>query len=211
MLVRPLTNARLPRIVGRPSSHFTRLVRMLAAECGVACEFERVADLFSDDVAAYGGNPGLRLPNLVTSNGTVFGALNSCRVLSDLATHPVLILWPEGVVQGPAANAQELTLQAMSTEVTLIMSSSSNAEPSPYVHKLRQALDNMLVWLDTNVTNALDALPPRDVSYFELALFCLLDHLEFREVATLARHSHLRDFRDRYRQRPSARLTPFTF
>jgi hypothetical protein len=201
----------VPRIVGRSSSHFTRVVRMFAAEFAVTCEFERVPTLMSEDVDVYGGNPALRLPNLVTADGVMFGALGSCRFLHTLASTSVDVLWPEGVPLGLAANAQELTLQAMATEVTLIMSAGTGTDPSPYATKLRHALVQMLVWLNANLTGALETLPTRDVSYFEVALFCLLDHLEFRHITPLTPFAHLVDFRTRYALRVSARTTPFRF
>lgn len=199
------------RIVGRSSSHFTRIVRIFAAECAVPYTLEVVPDLKARDVNAFGGNPGLRLPNLITTAGTAFGALNSCRTLHRLSSASPRVSWPEDVPLGVAANAQELTLQAMASEVTLIMSRSATREPSPYTDKLHEALENTMQWLDGNLSSARDALPPRTVSYFEVALFCLIEHLEFRQVASLDSFSHLIAFQREFAERPSARATPFQF
>src|SRR5690242_17668197 len=69
-------------IVGRPSSHFTRVARLFAEELGLAYQFELVRDLLSRDSAHYGGNPALKLPALKTREATWFGALNICRELA---------------------------------------------------------------------------------------------------------------------------------
>jgi glutathione S-transferase len=206
--VNPVTASTLPRIVGRSSSHFTRVVRLFAEECAVRYDFQVVPSLLSEDAAVYGGNPGLRVPTLVTARGPLFGSLGSCRALASLANRPPRMVWPESTALGVAANALELSLQAMSTEVTLIMTS---ATASPYATKLRTALEGMLGWLEASVLDALEALPERDLSYLELSLFCLLDHLEFREVMVLDRHDQLRRFRDRFAERPSAAATRFRF
>ncbi|MEY4549691.1 MAG: hypothetical protein RL685_5886 [Pseudomonadota bacterium] len=200
-----------PRIIGRSSSHFTRVVRLFAEESGVAYDLQVVPSLLADEAAAYGGNPGLRLPNLITRQGTVFGSLGSCRALAQLATRPVRMVWPEATPAPLAANALELTVQAMSSEVSWIMVTSTGGEGSPYAAKLRAALDGMLGWLDRELDAALAALPARDLSYLELSSFCLLEHLEFRKVLELAPYARLQAFRARFAERPSARATPFQF
>jgi len=207
----PATASTLPRIVGRSSSHFTRVVRMFAEECAVRYDFQVVPSLLSEDAAVYGGNPGLRVPSLVTARGPIFGSLASCRALAPLASRPLRMVWPESTALGVAANALELSLQAMSTEVTLIMTSATGAAAAPYATKLRTALAGMLGWLEGSVLDALEALPERDLSYLELSLFCLVEHLEFREVMLLDRHDQLRRFRDQFAERPSAAATRFRF
>jgi hypothetical protein len=201
----------LPRIVGRSSSHFTRVVRIFAEEAAVPHEFQVVPSLVSQDAGSYGGNPGLRLPNLLTGEGPVFGSLGSCRALGALAPERPLMVWPEAAPSALATNALELTLQAMSTEVTLIMLSVTGSEPSAYADKLRSALSGMMGWLDAHIVDALAALPERQLSYLELTLFCLIDHLEFRQVVPLAGHDHLIHFRNSFSERPSALATVYRF
>ena len=43
-------------IIGRSSSHFTRVTRIFAAELGVPYTLQVVPDLLSCDAADYGGN-----------------------------------------------------------------------------------------------------------------------------------------------------------
>src|SRR5688572_707511 len=112
----------LPTLFGRSSSHFTRVARIVAAELGVAYRFHVVPNLLSTDPSDYGGNPALRLPVLQTAEGEWFGALNICRALERQASaagaegRPRLV-WPEDLDRPLTANAQELTLQAMASEV----------------------------------------------------------------------------------------------
>jgi glutathione S-transferase len=75
----------------------------------------------SADAEDYGGNPALKLPTLRTDGGAWFGSLNICRELARQSSIGLDILWPEDLGSSLHANAQELTLQAMATEVGLIM------------------------------------------------------------------------------------------
>jgi hypothetical protein len=118
----PLTmTAGKPRLVGRSSSLFTRVVRVFAVEAAVECTFEVVPDLMSSNSADYADNPALKLPTLVAADGTWFGSLNICRALVRASERKLRIVWPESLLLPLLANAQELTSQAMATEVTLIM------------------------------------------------------------------------------------------
>jgi glutathione S-transferase len=202
-----------PKLFGRSSSHFTRVARVFAAELGVEHEFEVVRDLAARDPAVYGGHPALRVPALRTADAAWFGALNICRELQRRAVRPTRVVWPEEVAHPAAANAQELTLQAMANEVTLITSGLGGvAGGSAFRIKVQEGLENSLAWLDRNLDEALAALPtgPR-VSYLEVTLYCLLTHLDFRGVASTAPYARLGAFRDDYGGRPSAELTPYHF
>jgi glutathione S-transferase len=202
-----------PTIIGRSSSHFTRVTRIFAAELGVEHGFEVVRDLAALEPAAYGGNPALRVPALETADGTWFGALNVCRELNRRAARGVRVVWPEALAQATAANAQELTLQAMANEVTLITASMGGvSEASPFRAKVHEGLVNTLAWLERNLDGALAALPsePR-ASYLEVTLYCLLTHLEFRGIAPTAPYPRLTAFCGEYGARPSVERTPYRF
>lgn len=201
----------VPRLVGRSSSHFTRLVRLFAHECQVEYELRVVTDLLATEPAAFGGHPGLKLPSLVTFGEVVFGSLNCSRALVRLATNAPRILWPEDVRSVVAANAQELTLQAMATEVSWLLTAASGASETSYATKLRTSLLGMMEWLEANATQACASLPPRDLSFFEAALFSLVEHLEFRGVLPLAPYPELRAFARAWGQRDSAIATAYRF
>lgn len=200
-------------LIGRSSSTFTRVARIFAAELEVPYELEIVRDLTSLAPESYAGNPALKVPSLRTPSATWFGALNICRELSRAAPRPLNIVWPEALAQPLLANAQELVLHAMTTEVGLIMSNLPQ-EPSDTFHraKMTGSLQNTLAWLDAQAPAALAALPAdRQLSYLETCLFCLVTHLEFRGVLSTAPYPALLAFCERFGARPSCRDTPFHF
>ncbi|WP_437731702.1 glutathione S-transferase N-terminal domain-containing protein [Sorangium sp. So ce1335] len=200
-------------LVGRSSSHFTRVVRIFAAELGVAYAFQVVPDLRSVSAADYAGNPALRLPILRTGTTTWFGALNICRELARRAPEPRRVVWPELLTDALTANAQELALQAMATEVTLIMSQlAGTPRDDAQLIKLEKSLLNMVSWLDDNLHAALAALPQdRDLSYLEVCTFCLVTHLEFRNVLATSGYRALTAFCDDFGQRASALATAYRY
>ncbi|HZI14722.1 MAG TPA: glutathione S-transferase N-terminal domain-containing protein [Myxococcus sp.] len=202
-----------PVIIGRSSSHFTRITRIFAAELGVDYSFQVVRDLLSSNPEDYGGNPALRIPSLRTPQGVWFGSLNVCRELWRQSHRKPRVVWPEDLDAPLTANAQELVTQAMSTEVSLIMAKvGGGGEDSPHQAKSRKALVNMLAWLEDNAKAVLAALPPqREVSYLEVSLYCLVTHLEFREVLPTAPYSELKRFCEQFATRASAGQTAFRF
>jgi glutathione S-transferase len=229
-------------IVGRSSSHFTRVTRIFAAELGVETAFRVVPDLSSIDARDYAGNPALSVPTLETPEGAWFGSLNVSRELARRSQLALEVVWPEALDRPLSANAQELTLHAMSAEVALIMGSlgapaasgaassgaasstaasstaaSSTAASSAVTpgalqrEKLQNRLRACLAWLDENLGAVLELLPPRDLSYLEVSLFCLVTHLDFRGVLATAPFANLLRFSERFAQRPSAQATPYRF
>lgn len=204
-----------PVLYGRSSSHFTRVARIFAAELQVEHRFEIVRDLQSRDAAAYGGNPALKMPTLRTSAGVWFGSLPICRELARRSTHARRIVWPEHLDEPVLADAQELTLQSMATEVALIMSglpSGDDVGPADRPNKPRDSLVGSLAWLEDNAERALDALPTaRDLSFLEVTLFCLVSHLAFRGVVPTEPYPRLRGFCERFAARPSAAATTYRF
>lgn len=202
-----------PVLIGRSSSHFTRITRIFAAELRIDYSFQVVRDLMSSNAEDYGGNPALKIPSLRTSRGVWFGALNICRELWRQSSPRPRVVWPENLDAPLLANAQELTLQAMSTEVSLIMSRVGGAsDDSAHASKMRVALGNMMSWLEEHTRPVLAALPPhRDLSFLEVSLFCLVTHLEFRQVLPTAPYSELNRFCQQFGTRPSASQTSYRF
>jgi hypothetical protein len=202
-----------PVIIGRSSSHFTRVTRIFAAEMHVDCSFRVVRDLMSSDPGDYGGNPALRIPSLQTPRGVWFGSLNVCRELWRRSSPRPRVVWPEDLDEPLLANAQELVLQAMSTEVTLIMGKLAGTSDSSAHHaKMRTGLVNMMSWLEENARSVIATLPPhRDLSYLEVTLFCLVTHLEFRDVLPTASYSELNKFCQQFATRASIGETTYRF
>ena len=201
------------QLYGRSSSHFTRIARIFAAELEVDVEFHPIRDLLSVDPDDYGGHPALKMPTLRTDAGQWFGSLPICRELARCSGLSLDISWPEDLQRPVASNAQELVTTAMGTESGLVMRKASGV-PADNAHlvKLRASLLGATDWLETNALRAVETLPPeRDLSFLEVSLFCLVEHLEFREVLSLEPYPALRAFAQRFGARTSARATPFQF
>lgn len=200
-------------IYGRSSSSFTRVARIFAAELRVDYVFHIVRDLMSSDASEYAGNPALRMPTLQTSEAAWFGALNICKELARRSEQRLTTLWPEDLRDPLIANAQELVLQAMATEVSLIMAKVAGGdENNAHQAKMKNSLLNSMFWLEAEVRPILGALPPeRDLSYLEVTLFCLLAHLEFRGVLPITPYPNLGRFCQTFGMRPSVVNTAYRF
>lgn len=201
-----------PVLVGRSSSVFTRIARIFAIELGVEHSLRVVPDLMAFEAERYGGNPALKLPTLVAPSGTWFGSLAICRELARLSRRTLRLVWPEDLLEPTLANAQELAVQGMTTEVALIMAQEGTHGASGYQQKLRQSLENTLAWLDEHVEEVRQRLPAdRDLSYLEVSLFCLVTHLEFREVLPVAGYRGLDEFRCAFAARGSVAATEYRY
>jgi len=197
-------------IVGRSTSHFTRVTRIFAAETQVRYRFEVVPDLRRDDQADYAGNPALKIPILRTPDGTWFGALNICRELWRRAPEKPHVVWPEHLEGHRLANAQELVSQGMATEVVLLMSRLLGSSDGAHAAKLLQSLTNTVGWLEQHVAELLTLLPrQRDLSFLELTLHCFVQHLSFREVLSIDPYPRLSEFVRGYEARASVRDTAY--
>jgi glutathione S-transferase len=199
-------------LVGRSSSHFTRIVSIFAAELGVACEFEPVFDIKSREARVFGENPLLRVPSLRTPEGIWFGSLNACRELARRSAPGVPVVWPEDFREPAGANAQEIVTDAMNTGVVIVLARATGlADDVPLLEKPFARLRGALAWLEANLDAVLATLPERRLSFLEVSAFCLLTHLEFRELGRLDGHARLQDFCARFGARPSARQTSYRF
>jgi glutathione S-transferase len=196
-------------LVGRSSSHFSRTARMFALELGVPHTFRPVLDLTSLDTAAYADNPALKVPILVDETGSLFGTENICRELVRRSGKAASVVLRGDVRDRVVANAEELTLHVMSSEVTLIMAKMTGAAPP---QKVAASIENSLDFLDAHVDVVLTALPAgRLVSFVEVTLFCLVTHLPWREVMDVSRWARLGELGRRFGQRDSARSTEYRF
>jgi len=202
------------QIIGRSSSHFTRVALIFAHELGVPFEFVPVFDMTEVDPANYAGNPALKLPTLRRGGALVFGAENLCRALVEMAGEKKRVVWPEELRQDVSRNAQELVWHGMAAQVQLIFGTMIAKLPAEnlYFTKGRQGFEGALLWLDQNVESALAALPsPRDLSLFEVTLFCLVEHLAFRTTVPTEPYAALERFRKQFGERPSAQKTAYRF
>jgi glutathione S-transferase len=198
-------------LVGRSSSHFTRIVRIFAHELGVPYTFRPVFDITSLDAAAYADNPALKVPILVDGGGPLFGTENICRELLRRSGRASNVVMRGDVSDRVVANAEELTLHAMSSETSLIMAKmAGDARLAP--PKASQSIANSLRHLDEHVDALLAALPrDRAFSFVEVALFCAVTHLPFRQVMDVTPWARLVDFSKRFGERESAQITEYRF
>ena len=201
------------KLYGRSSSHFTRIARIFAREAEVDVEFVLIRDLMSQEPDDYGGHPAMKMPTLQTEEGIWFGSLPICRELVACSELNLEVIWPENLERPVAANAQELVTTAMSSEVGLIMGKATGIAPDNAQQvKTRASLLGAMEWLELNADRAIATLhPERDLSFLEVSLFCLLEHLEFREVLPLDPYPQLRAFAERFAQRSSAKATAYKF
>lgn len=201
------------RIIGRQSSHYTRVVRMLALELGLDVPLAPIFDLMSTDPATYAGNPALKLPALRVDDGTVWGSQNACRLLARQAGDgEARVFWPEDARTPLLMNAHEIVAHAMAAQVEVVFHEIvSKRPPDAASRKRRESLLNCLAWLDANLDAIRTELPRSRIALFELMLFCLLEHLPFRNPIDLSAMPQLLAFADAFRERPSAQATPYRF
>ena len=199
-------------IHGRQSSHYTRLVRLLAHELDVPCVLVPIHDLLSGEPAAFAGNPALKLPALRDGDAVVWGSANACRwVARRSAGGEAAVAWPEDARTPLAMNAHELVAHAMAAEVEVVFHEIvAQRPPDAASRKRRASLESTLDWLDANLRAVSADLPHRPRRWFDLALFALLEHFPFRNpTIDVGRRPALQAFVTAFGARPSARATPY--
>lgn len=201
------------QIVGRSSSHFTRMTLIFAHELEVPFELVPIYDMTQTGPEIYANNPALKLPILKRGDSVVFGAQNICRTLAENAPSSARIIWPEELRDDLSRNAQELVTHCMNAQVQFAFGIAVNKLPADNVYfvKARAGMQGALFWLEEHLSQALEKLPLRDLSFFEVSLFCLIEHLRFRQTVELYPYSALQRFTDEFGQRPSAKNTPYRF
>jgi glutathione S-transferase len=199
-------------LIGRSSSHFTRVARLYAAELEVPHDFSPVFDIASTSGATFGDNPALRVPSLRTPEGTWFGTLAICRELARRSPLAGRLVWPEDLSDPLTSNAQELVLDAMETEVAIIMGRVAGiGDDHAFLTKPFARLRGMVAWLDTHLDSALARLPERRLSYLEATAYAFTTHVEFRGIMPLDAFPKLVAFRSAFGARPCAERTPLRF
>lgn len=198
------------RLYGRSSSHYTRLTRIFALEAGVEVDHAHTP-LTSLEAEAYGGHPALKLPVLHVGAEHVYGAENICRRLVRSSPRGLNVVWPETLQGADFTNAQELVWGAMQAQVQLVLGLQVAGLPadSPYFIKTRAGLHGALDWLDGRIEEILAKLPERDISLLETSLYCLVEHLVFRNSVEPAGYCRLMNFCAVFGRRASAQATPY--
>jgi glutathione S-transferase len=202
------------QIIGRSSSHFTRVTQIFAHELGVHFELVPVLDITAMDAASFAGNPALKIPTLRRGELVVFGSENICRTLAEISETARRIVWPEELRQAVSRNAQEMVWHGMAAQVQIVTGVLLGKLPvdhGPFA-KIRAGLKGALRWLEEHSREALGALPsPRHLSLFEVTLFCLMEHLPFRGTLAVDAYPALTRFAAQFAERESAQRTPYRF
>lgn len=200
------------RIHGRRSSHYTRMVRIVAEELGVGYELIPIFDLLSDQATSFAGNPALKLPAVEIDGQIWFGSGNGCRALARAADKVEHLVWPEQLTSAHLMNAHEVLNHALSAQVEVVLHEIVEKRPADRSsRKRRQSLLNCLSWLDGELPALRKALPSGHISLFEIGLYCLLSHLPFRNPIDLSALTNLCAFVREFADRPSAKATPYRF
>ena len=200
-------------LIGRRSSHYTRLALFFAETLGIEYRFQAILDIASLDPDDFGGHPGLNLPTLQVNGQRIFGSLPICRGLVRRAARRPTVVWPEQLERPLLSNAWELTSQAMATQVRVVFSRLTGVADDNVMHRKAIAgLRGLVGWLDDRLPEIREAMPPGDLNAPEVALYCLGRHLDFRETMPLADFPHLARFCDRFESRhPAALATAYRF
>lgn len=201
-------------IIGRSSSHFTRIARIFAEELDVPYRLVPVPDMTVLSAKAYGGNPAMKLPVLRMNGSTLFGAHNICRALAKRSGREARLIWPEDLRDNVACNAQELVWHGMAVQVQIVFGVMICKLPAEnaYFVKAREGFEGTLGWLDGHFADVHRQLPTaRDLSLLEVSLFCLVDHLTFRPTVSITPYRALVRFAEEFGKRSSAQRTAYRF
>lgn len=200
-------------IIGRRSSHYTRMARLLAEELGVAYALRPIHDLLSEDHAVYAGNPALKLPAARLGDIVVWGSLNACRLIARSAPDgEARVFWPEQAHTALLMNAHEVLAHMMAAQVEVVFHEIVSRRPADATsRKRRTSLMLCLEWLDRYLDEIHAGLPVDRIALFDLGLYALLEHLPFRNPTDLSPMPYLVDFVAAFGERASAQATPYVF
>jgi glutathione S-transferase len=186
---------------------------IFAEELGIRYQLDPIQDMTATDPRVYGGSPALKLPSLRRGESLLFGAQNICRALAEMSTTPLRVVWPEELRDDLSRNAHELIWHAMGAQVQLVFGTLIGQLPADNVYfaKGRAGFEGSLLWLERHAAEILGTLPPRDLSLFEVSLFCLIAHLSFRATVPIEPYPALVNFSEHFAARPSAQRTVYRF
>jgi glutathione S-transferase len=195
-----------PQLHGTPLSHFTRKIRILLAELGVDFEFVRATSVLATSTSAYGDNPLMRIPTLVSGGDTVIES-------DHIARYVVSKYDPDDRFGVRSESVRDLNRLAvvngiMDNEVVLILAKRgglTDLDGVTYLRKLAAAIDSGLAWLDSH-TDTDDAR----FTYGDIVTICMWQHVLHYEAAKgLDRYQRIAARVARFAERPSvASSTP---
>lgn len=199
-----LADAMALQLHGTPLSHFTRKVRILAAELDIEVDFVRAPGVLGTAAEGYGDNPMMRVPTLVHDGAVLIESDHIARYL-------VARFDPTDRLGVRSDDPQDLNRLAvangiMSNEVVLILAKRAGLADLgsvAYFRKLRVAIDTGLAWLEARTDPAREGF-----DYGDIALVCMWQHVRHYDIAEgLDRYPHIAARAERLAGRPSVAAT----
>ncbi|CAN5914109.1 hypothetical protein BH11MYX2_BH11MYX2_20160 [soil metagenome] len=189
---------------GTPLSHFTRKVRILLAELGVAFDFVRLPGVMATSASAYADNPLQRVPILIHGAVTVFDSENIARYcVARFDTKDWFNVKSEEVDD---LNRTAVINGVMSNEVVLILAKRGGLEDIEnvvYFKKLTAAIESSLAWLDERTTADTGGFDWRDIG-----LVSMWQHItHYRLLPNLDRYANIAARVARFSTRPAVEST----
>ena len=190
------------KLHGTPLSHFTRKIRILAAELAIPLDFIRERTVMSTAPEAYANNPLMRVPTLVDGDVTVIESDHIARYL--VANHdPADRL---GVRSEAVEDLNRLAVinGVMANEVTPILSKRGGLDITGIVYfdKLLASIDTGLAWLDARIDPDTPGFDYRDIT-----LVCAWQHLAHYGLRPLEPYRRVAARGARFADRPSVAST----
>ena len=190
------------QLVGTPLSHFTRKVRIVAAELAIPIDFQTLpatTGVMTATADAYASNPLMRVPVLVDGELRLIESDHIARYL-------VGKLDPADRLGVRSENPEHLNRLAvlngvMANEVVLILAKRGGLEGIEnvvYFQKLISAIDGALAWLDARTDPDAPGFDYRDIT-----TICMWQHIGYYALRPLDAYSRLAARVAKFAKRPS--------
>ena len=190
------------QLVGTPLSHFTRKVRIVAAELAVPLDFQTLpatTGVMTGTPDAYANNPLMRVPILVDGETRILESDHIVRYLVG-RFDPADRLGVRNDTPD-ALNRLAVLNGVMQNEVVLILAKRGGLEEIGkvvYFQKLTAAIDGALAWLDARTDPDAAGFDYRDI-----VTICMWQHLGYYGLRPLDAYGRLAARVARFAKRPS--------
>ncbi|HEY4180232.1 MAG TPA: glutathione S-transferase family protein [Kofleriaceae bacterium] len=189
---------------GTPLSHFTRMLRILLAELGVAFDFVRLPGVLATGASAYADNPMQRVPIMIHGAVTMFEAEHIARYcVTRFDTRDWFSVRSEEVDD---LNRMAVIRGIMANEVVLILAKRgglADTENVVYFQKLVGAIEGSLAWLDERTQADTGGFDWRDI-----ALVSMWQHINhYVLLPNLDRYANIAARVARFSTRPAVAST----
>ncbi|MBV8756265.1 MAG: glutathione S-transferase family protein [Deltaproteobacteria bacterium] len=190
------------QLVGTPLSHFTRKVRIVAAELSIPLDFQTLpatTGVMTDTPDAYASNPLMRVPVLVDGETRLVESDHIVRYLVG-KFDPADRLGVKN--ESPdALNRLAVLNGVMDNEVVLILAKRGGLdgiENVVYFKKLIAAIDGALAWLDARTDPDAPGFDYRDIT-----TICMWQHIGYYSLRPLDAYGRLAARVAKFAKRPS--------